>query len=100
MKTYLMMLPIIGFQVMSASFFQAIGKPKHSAFLSLARQVIVLIPALIILPNIYGLKGIWMAGPIADAISSIITGALLIHFLKQLNNLEPDNRFNDIIKEN
>jgi putative MATE family efflux protein len=100
MKTYLMMLPIIGFQVISASFFQAIGKPKHSAFLSLSRQVIILIPALIILPNIFGLKGIWMAGPIADTASSIITAALLFHFLKQLNVKEKNLNSNNIIREN
>ncbi len=100
MKTYLMMLPVIGFQVMSASFFQAIGKPKHSAFLSLSRQVIVLIPALIILPNFYGLKGIWMAGPIADAMSSIITGVLLFVFLKQLKVIEENKKLNNIINQN
>lgn len=88
MKTYLMMFPIVGFQIVSSAFFQAIGKPKHSAFLSLSRQVIVLIPALIILPNIYGLRGIWMAGPIADTISSILTGLLLFHFLKQVSVIE------------
>ena len=98
MKIYLMMLPIIGFQVMSSSFFQAIGKPKHSAFLSLSRQVIVLIPAIMILPNFYGLKGIWMAGPIADTIASILTAILLFIFLKQLNVLEEKQNLNSVIE--
>ena len=99
-RTYLMMLPIIGFQVASASFFQAIGKPKHSAFLSLSRQVIVLIPILIILPKIYGLRGIWMAGPIADGISSILTAILLFNFLKEVRNIQSQEKLNNIIEEN
>lgn len=98
MKIYLMMLPIIGFQVMSSSFFQAIGKPKHSAFLSLSRQVIVLIPALMILPNFYGLQGIWMAGPIADTIASILTAILLFIFLKQLNVIEEKQKLNKVME--
>lgn len=97
-KTYLMALPIIGFQIVSSAFFQAIGKPKHSAFLSLSRQVIVLIPALLILPNIYGLKGIWMVGPISDTIASILTAILLFHFLRQLKQIEKDQLNNSLSK--
>ncbi len=94
-KTYLLALPFIGFQVASSAFFQAIGKPKHSAFLSLSRQVIVLIPALLIFPKMYGLKGIWMAGPIADIIATILTAILLFNFLKKLNLMQ-SNKLNNI----
>ncbi|WMM25321.1 MATE family efflux transporter [Tissierella sp. MB52-C2] len=73
MRIYLAMFPIVGIQVVSSNYFQAIGKPKHAMLLSLSRQVLVLIPALIILPKLYGLTGVWLAGPLSDLIASIIT---------------------------
>ncbi|MDP4145735.1 MAG: MATE family efflux transporter [Bacillota bacterium] len=76
-RIFLMMLPIIGFQVVSANYFQAVGKAKISIFLSLSRQVIVLLPLLIILPHWFKLTGIWSAGPASDFISSLLTGAFL-----------------------
>lgn len=51
LRLYLAMLPIIGLQIVSSNYFQATGKPKHAAFLGLSRQVLVLIPALLILPK-------------------------------------------------
>lgn len=82
---FLIFLPIIGFQIVSSNYFQAIGKPMHSAFLSLSRQVLILIPALLILPGFFGLNGLLMAGPTADITSSIITGILLFRELKHLD---------------
>lgn len=99
MRIYLSMFPIIGFQVVSSNYFQATGKPKHAMLLSLSRQVLVLIPALIILPKIYGLTGVWLAGPIADLTASIITAYFVIRSVKHLGN-EDNRRFNDIIEEN
>ncbi|SHH24883.1 putative efflux protein, MATE family [Caloranaerobacter azorensis DSM 13643] len=84
MKIFLSMLPIIGFQIVSSNYFQAVGKPKQAMFLSLSRQVLVLIPSLIILPKFFKLKGIWMAGPVSDFISSILTGTFLFLELKKL----------------
>jgi putative MATE family efflux protein len=58
LRMYLFMLPIIGFQVVCSNYFQAIGKPKHAAFLSLSRQVLVIIPVLVFLPRFYQLTGV------------------------------------------
>lgn len=85
MGIFLMFLPIIGFQIVSSNYFQAIGKPKHSAFLSLSRQVLILIPALLLLPRFFGLNGLLMAGPTSDITSSIITGIFLFRELKHLD---------------
>lgn len=85
-RIYLSMLPIIGFQVVSSSFFQATGKPKHSAFLSLSRQVLLLIPAIMILPSFFQLTGVWMAGAVADFISSLITAVFLFSFLRKIKS--------------
>lgn len=83
-RIFLAMLPIIGFQIVSSNYFQAVGKAKISIFLSLSRQVIVLLPLLVILPRFLNLTGVWMAGPTADLISSFITALLLIRELRHL----------------
>jgi putative MATE family efflux protein len=80
----LMMLPIVGFQIVSASYFQAVGKPKHAMFLSLSRQVLLLIPAAFLLPCFFGLDGVWAAFPTADLGSSILTGIWLLVELRHL----------------
>jgi Na+-driven multidrug efflux pump len=79
------MLPIIGFQIASSNYFQAVGNPKQAMFLSLSRQVVLLIPSLLILPRFFGLNGVLYAGPVADLGSSIITGIWLYIELKQLD---------------
>ncbi|MEI7884356.1 MAG: MATE family efflux transporter [Clostridia bacterium] len=86
MRIYLSMLPFIGFQIVSSNYFQAVGKAPKAMFLSLLRQVIVLIPMLLILPNFFGLTGVWFAGPIADLSASILTAIFLLSEVRHLNN--------------
>lgn len=86
LKIFFIFLPIIGFQVVSAGYFQAVGKPKQAMVLSLSRQVLLLIPALIILPKYFGLTGVFMAGPFSDLGSSVLAGALLYLELKRLEH--------------
>lgn len=78
LRIFVMMLPVVGFQIVIGNYFQSVGKAKTAAFLSLLRQVIVLMPLLFIFPEYFGLKGIWMASPTADTISAIIAGTLMI----------------------
>ncbi|MBP2637828.1 MAG: mepA 2 [Firmicutes bacterium] len=85
LKISLALLPIIGFQIIGASFFQAAGKAGHAIFLSMSRQVIILIPALIMLPRFWGLEGIWLALPAADSISALLTGTYLWLELRRLS---------------
>lgn len=84
LRIFLICLPIIGFQIVSANYFQAVGKPKHAMFLSLSRQVLILIPAVLVLPRFFALDGVLMAGPVADLLSSLITGIWLWRELKLL----------------
>jgi putative MATE family efflux protein len=79
-------LPLIGFQIVSANYFQAVGKPKQAAILSLSRQILILIPALLILPKFFGIEGVFSAGPLADILSSLMTGAWLFFELRHLDN--------------
>jgi putative MATE family efflux protein len=83
MKTFFMVLPIVGFQIIGANYFQAVGKPVQSTILSLSRQVLIFIPLLLILPNFWGIEGVWKTGPIADVLSVIITSTLLLHEVKK-----------------
>lgn len=85
MQIYLLMLPIVGFQIVSSNYFQAVGKPRQAMILSLSRQVLLLIPALLILPRFFGLHGVFYAGPVADLGSSVITGIWLYFELKHLD---------------
>lgn len=83
-RIFLIMMPVIGFQIVSSNYFQAIGKAKISIFLSLSRQIIILLPLLLILPGFLKLMGVWVAGPSADLLSSVITGIFLFRELRHL----------------
>ena len=80
---WFMCLPLIGAQVMCANYFQAIGKIKISSVLNLLRQIIILIPCIIIFSSIIGLDGIFIAVPVADLSAFIITVLLLKNALKK-----------------
>jgi putative MATE family efflux protein len=77
MRIAVMMFPIIGIQIVTSSFFQSIGKAWISIFLSLSRQVLALIPLVIILPHFFGLNGVWYSMPLSDLASSILTMLVL-----------------------
>ena len=85
MRIFLFMLPVIGFQIISANYFQAVGKAPKAIFLSMLRQVIVLIPLLLILPKFFGLTGVWFAGPIADLTASLMTAFFLFNEMRHLD---------------
>lgn len=85
LRLFVLALPLVGFQIIVGNYFQSTGKAGLSALLSLLRQVIVLLPVLMILPRYIGLDGIWLASPIADTISALITSVFLIRELKRLN---------------
>lgn len=88
MRIFLFMLPVVGAQVISSNYFQSIGKAKISMFLSLLRQVILLIPCLIILPKIFGLTGVWLAGAVSDGLSSLITLIIFFMSVRKLKDKE------------
>jgi putative MATE family efflux protein len=85
LQIFLAFLPIVGFQIVSANYFQAVGRPKHAMFLSLSRQVTLLIPAVLILPRFFQLDGVFMAGPVSDLGSSILTGIWIFREIRHLD---------------
>lgn len=84
------MFPIIGFQIISSVYFQAVGKPKLSLFISLSRQIIILIPCIIVMSRMFGLTGIWFAAPTSDFISTAITFILIKKEMKSLKYLQKE----------
>lgn len=78
--------PVIGINLVTSNFFQSIGKPKKSIFLSLSRQLIFLTPLLYILPTFMGEKGVWWSFAISDLISTIVACLLLYKFFKTFNH--------------
>jgi putative MATE family efflux protein len=88
MRLLLLMLPLLSAQIVGASYFQAIGEAKKAIFLGLSRQVLLLIPLLLILPQLLGLNGVWASSTLADLISSLIAIVSLKLAFNHLNKLE------------
>ncbi|MEC2070747.1 MATE family efflux transporter [Alkalihalophilus marmarensis] len=68
---------VVGVQVVAGGLYQALGKPKPALILSLSRQILFLIPLVLILPRFFGVSGVWIAFPIADVLSFVLASALL-----------------------
>lgn len=79
----MMMYPFIGCQMVITNFFQCIGKVKISIFLSLSRQLLFLLPLLILLPNFYGINGVWASMPTSDLISVIVAISIMTVYLRR-----------------
>lgn len=75
-------LLVVGFQIIGSNYFQAIGKPAFATFLTMMRQIIVLIPLILILPRFFGLYGITWAAPISDIFTGIVVAVWLGFYLK------------------
>ena len=81
----LLALPVVGFDIVVSTFFQSVKKAKLATFLTLLRQVIILIPLLFILPSFFGLNGIWMSMPIADVASAVVVSFYIVREWRRLS---------------
>lgn len=70
--------PTVGFQVIAAGMYQALGRPLPAMVLALLRQVILLAPLVLVLPRVLGLPGVWASFPIADGVAGLITAAMAL----------------------
>lgn len=82
--------PLIGYQAVVTNFFQSIGKAKVSIFLSLSRQLIYLLPLLIILPPFMGVDGVWWSLPISDALAFFTALIIMMRYMKQFKQQYQD----------
>ena len=87
MRIFLFMVLINGVQIISSNFFAAIGKAIKGVFLSLSRQVLFLIPLILVLPLFYGIDGISFAAPVADALAFCVTTVLIGKELTHMKTL-------------
>ena len=85
LRIAMIMFPFVGMQIVSTAFFQSIGQPGKSIFLSLTRQMIFLIPCLLILPHFFDDPelGVWFSMPIADLVATLLSGLLLYRQIRQ-----------------
>ena len=84
-------MPLVGVQIVSSSFFQSIGFATKSLIQSLSRQLIFLVPGIILLPRLWGLDGLWIAMPVSDIFAFILSIFLLTHQLSQLKRMDSVN---------
>jgi len=82
----MIVFPLIGSQMVITSFFQSIGKAKISIFLSLSRQMLFLLPMLIVLPLFFGVDGIWWSLPIADVTAAVVSAVMMVYYMRKFKN--------------
>ena len=82
-RIHMLAFPIVGCQMVITNFFQCIGKAKISIFLSLSRQMLFLLPLLVILPPIMKVDGVWTAMPISDAVAAIVAFVMMAKYMKK-----------------
>ena len=77
--------PVVGFQLVSTCLFQSVGFPARAMILSLARQVLFLIPLMLVLPGIYGVRGVWLSFPVSDILATVVSVWLVLQFFMNLH---------------
>lgn len=85
-RIFLLLCPLNGFQTVAAIFLQAIGKPVKSAIVTLARQIVFLIPAALLLPKALGVVGVLWAGPVADGLAFVLALALILYEINKFKH--------------
>ena len=80
-------MPIVGYQMVITNFFQSIGMAKISIFLSLSRQLLLLLPLLILLPPYFGIDGVWMSMPVSDTLSALLAFVVMSRYMKKFTML-------------
>jgi len=80
--------PLIGYQNIGASLFQALGKAKPAIFLAFSRQVLFLIPMVIILSKLFGLTGVWVSFPATDLTAFVVTWFMVSRELRMLTRMQ------------
>ncbi len=93
-RIVMVFFPFIGFQMVTTNFFQCIGKVKVSIFLSLSRQMLILLPLLAVMPMWWGIDGVWYSMPISDLSAAIIAAVIMVWYMKKLKkqHIESEER--------
>lgn len=79
------MAPLWAFPILGSTFFQAIGKARPALIITLSRDILFFIPAILILPIFFGLTGAWVAWPLTDFFSFLVSGVFLLREISIIN---------------
>lgn len=90
-RVMMMMFPVVGYQMVVTNFFQSIGKARISIFLSLSRQLLFLLPLVILLPKMFGINGVWAAMPASDALAAIVAAWIMTIHVRRFQRLHNAN---------
>jgi len=85
LRIYLSSMPVLAIVMLGSGYFQAVKKPAQAFIPNMIRQIALLVPLYLLLPRYFGLTGVWMAGPLTDAASVLITLVLLIPEMRRLS---------------
>lgn len=85
LRTAMTLFMVVGFQIVATTLFQSIGAAAKSVFLSLIRQVLFLIPMLVMLPKAMGLHGVWISFPASDLMATVVTTAMVLWQLRRFS---------------
>lgn len=88
MRIFMLMTFINGIQPVTSNFFTSIGKANLGFWMSLTRQILLLVPLLLILPIFYGIDGVMWSGPISDGVAALLAIAFAVREIKKINALE------------
>jgi putative MATE family efflux protein len=89
-------LPLVGYQNIGTSLFQALGKAKPAIFLAFSRQVLFLIPLVVILSRLYGLRGVWLSFPAADSVSFLVTFIMVTYEMRHLSRARKEGAITEM----
>ena len=87
-KIYMFCTFLNGIQPITSNFFTSIGKASRGIFLSLTRQIICLLPLIVIFPMLWGIDGVMYAGPVADSVAAVLSVIFIAVEMKQLKKME------------
>lgn len=90
-RIYMFLTLINGIQPVTSNFFNSIGKARLGVFMSLTRQILFLLPLIVIFPLFMGIDGVMYAGPIADGAAAIVCGLFTVRELRELTRLQQKN---------
>lgn len=90
-------LPLAGLQIIGGGLFQALGKSVHALILTLSRQVLILIPLMIALPRMIGIRGVWLSFPLADGLSFFLTLFFILWAVKKLPEYEAGQKSHEVL---
>lgn len=84
-RVYFICYPVVGAQIVIQNFFQSVGHPGPSIFLSLTRQLVFLLPFLWILPHYFGVTGVWLSMTGSDLMAAFVAGIMIAVWLHKMN---------------